>query len=100
MDFIHLDGFLKRFKSDNISFNTFYSKARVRINENLEELDSYKKRKNLSKDDIYVLYLVIKEKNTYLKNFYNTSLEIKHSYGDLSFENPMKKGELSNNQNI
>jgi len=100
MDFIHLDGFLKRFKSDNISFNTFYSKARVRINENLEELDSYKKRKNLSKDDIHVLYLVIKEKNTYLKNFYNTSLEIKHSYGDLSFENPMKKGELSNNQNI
>ena len=100
MKIMNLDTFIKRFKSDNISFDAFCSKAKVRINENLEELESYKKRKKLSKNDIYVLYLVIKERNTYLENFYNTSLEIKHSYGDLSFENPMKKGELSNNQNI
>lgn len=100
MNILSLDDFLKRFKSDNISFESFCSKAKVRINENLEDLDSYKKRKNLSDSDISVVYHVLQNKNVYLKNFYATSLEVKKDMNIMNFESPMKKGELSNNQNI
>jgi len=100
MNELDLKHFVKLFRSNKISFETFYSKAKVRVNENLFDLDSYKNRKNISKQDIYVLYQVLINKNDYLENFFHTSLEIKTEIGMMDKETPMKKGELSNNQKI
>ena len=100
MNELDLKHFVKLFRSNKISFETFYSKAKVRVNENLFDLDSYKNRKNISKQDIYVLYQVLINKNDYLENFFHTSLEIKTEIGMMDKETPMKKRELSNNQKI
>ena len=97
---MELNDLLKQFRSNNLTYKQFYSKARVRVNENLFELGSYKNRKNLSEENIMILYKIIEDKQTYLTNFYETSLKMKTGFGCMNEETPMKKGELSNNQKI
>jgi|UniRef100_A0A6C0IM84 hypothetical protein len=97
---MELNDLLKQFRSNNLTYKQFYSKAKVRVNENLFELGSYKNRKNLSEENIMILYKIIEDKQTYLTNFYETSLKMKTGVGYMNEETPMKKGELSNNQKI
>ena len=79
------------------TFRDFLNTAKVKINNNMEPLKEYMKRKSIDLEDIKLLFENIQIRTEYLTNFYNTSLRIPET-GISITEPPMKIRELNNNK--
>jgi len=76
---ITLVKWLDLFKTNNITYKQFIKKAKVKSSNNkINTLDDIIKKKNLNKTFLKKFYkLVVTDKNVYLTNIYNRSLQIK-----------------------
>lgn len=92
---ITLSSFLGLFHSKNSNtLSEFIQKAQVKSGNKYTLLSHYMKARNISKDDITLVYLHIINRNEYLTRFFNTSLYTQE-LGITS--KPMKKSNLDNN---
>ena len=72
-----LAGFLKQFSTHNINKNTFLRLAKVRVHNNLFTLIEYAQRKNLTQEQLQIIYdFSVTNKITYLNSFFQKSLHI------------------------
>jgi len=96
MTILSLASFLGFFKTANInSFAEFLQKAQVKSGARMIPLKTYMKAQDISKNDIYMIYVHIVNRNEYLTRFYNTSLHIDHL--EIK-EKAMPKSHLDNNK--
>ena len=105
MDFLSIQDFLDLFSSNSLSFKQFINTMKVRVNRELYSIKEYqekmkKRNRIISEEQLEFLYNNIKNSKKYLKRFYETSLKIKSEFGTMRKIPPMKKNELSNNQQI
>ena len=81
MNILTEDKWLKLFKINDISYNTFINTYKVKSENNIVTLKETIINKNLKKKDLKVLYFYfITNKKQYLKNFYKRSLNIKYDF--------------------
>lgn len=80
MELLTKDKFMKQFnsKKNNISFDEFLQKAKVKNKSRIVSLVDYMKKNNRTKQQLKHLYEHIQSKNKYLERFYNTSLKPQH----------------------
>ena len=97
MKFLKLKDFLKIFETENISFSKFLKKAVVVVNNNSSFLQQYINNKKININDIKLLYDFILNKNEYLTNFFNTSLQPVSIISPFITDGPMKNKHVSNN---
>jgi hypothetical protein len=92
---ITLSSFLGLFHSKNsTTLSEFIRKAQVKSGNKYTPLSEYMKARNISKNDIKLVYLHIINRSEYLTRFFNTSLYTEH-LGITS--KPMKNSHLDNN---
>jgi len=95
MKHITLSAFLKLFHSKNSrTLSEFIKHAQVKSGNKYTPLVDYMKARNISKDDIQLLYSHIVNRDEYLTRFFNTSLYTEQ-LGITS--KPMKKSHMDNN---
>jgi hypothetical protein len=92
---ITLSSFLGLFNNKNSStLSEFIRTAQVKSGNKYTPLSEYMKSRNISKNDIKLIYLHIINRSEYLTRFFNTSLYTQ----DLGITSkPMKKSHLDNN---
>jgi hypothetical protein len=95
MKYITLSSFLGLFKSDNSrTLAEFIRNAQVKSANKYTPLSEYMKARNISKQDIQLLYSHILKRDEYLTRFFNTSL---HTEELGITDTPMSKTHLDNN---
>lgn len=88
---------LKLFKLNNISYNTFLDTYKIKSLKTIKNLKDVSKEKGLKKDDLKILYFYfVENKKNYLESFYNKSLNIDYDY-DLT---KIKNLSLNNSVNL
>lgn len=95
MKLVTLSAFLGLFHNKNSNtFTEFIKNAQVKSGNKYTPLNEYMKSRNISKDDIKILYLHIQNRNEYLTRFFNKSL-----FTDtIGIEDkPMPRSHLDNN---
>lgn len=100
--FLSKQKFLEEFKKKKKNtFREFINKAVV-LNYKSEKkpLLEYAKMRNLSKDDLQLVYEQMNDAETYLSAFYDRSLQVdlKNYFMELSGEQPMPKNAIDNDQ--
>lgn len=79
MELFSLDGFLDLFKSsptDKYTLDDFISNYKVVVGNKQHNLKDYMKTKSISREHIQLILENIKQRNKYLKRFYNMSLRV------------------------
>ena len=96
MKLITLRTFLKFFeKNSPRTLDAFIKLAKVKSAKKIVSLQEYMTNRDISRQDIQLLYMHILERNDYLTRFYNTSLSVEK----LKIDNPpMPKSRIDNNQ--
>lgn len=95
MKLVSLSSFSALFNSKNSkTLSEFIKNAQVKSGNKYTPLSVYMKARNISKDDIAVLYLHIINRNEYLSRFFQTSL---YTQALGITDKPMKKSHLDNN---
>jgi len=92
--------FLNLFQNENNSktFLEFLKNAQVKTSRMLIPLSKYAKEKEISRNDLKLIYDNWARRNEYLERFYKISMT---PYMPLQFENPpMKKSYLNNNSKV
>lgn len=93
MKFITQNQFIHLFETPSQNFSRFLRTAQVRTNTTITPLLKYIDNKNVTVDDLKLLYEHIQTRNEYLVRFYNTSLDV----GTIEIkDSPMKLRELNN----
>jgi hypothetical protein len=98
MKLLSLDDFLHLFKMPNMTFTEFMNIATVKSGKNIYSLKSYMKDKNITKEEIKILYGHLQNKEEYLTRFYNTSMRIQSEHLHFNYVVPMKNKHINNNQ--
>lgn len=100
MKYLSLSDFLHIFSGKNSrTFSEFIENASVRSVQKITPLKTYMKMRNISRDDIRILYDHIIHRNEYLARFYNTSLlpSFSNSFEIHITDPPMPRSHLDNN---
>lgn len=101
MNFISSDKFLDQFKkSQSRTFSDFMQNAKVKTSHGIESLRTYIKDKNVSRDDLKLLFENIQNRNEYLSRFYRMSLFIDSEHFHIYPLKPMKNKHMNNNENV
>lgn len=96
---ITLDTFISLFhKKNSNTFSEFMKIATVKVNDNIVPLKEYMVRKEISLEDIKVLFENIQTRDEYLTRFYNTSMQVPSNISIT--DTPMKSGHMNNNQHV
>jgi len=97
MKFITQNQFIHLFETPHQPFSRFLRTAKVRTNNTITPLLTYIDNKNVTVDDLRMLYEHIQTRHEYLTRFYNTSLEV----GTIEIKDaPMKLRELNNDYTV
>jgi hypothetical protein len=97
MKFITEKKFVEAFEAPHQTFSRFLRTAKVRTNTTITPLLTYIDNKNVTVDDLKMLYGHIKNRDEYLVRFYNTSLDV----DTLKITDaPMKLRELNNDHAV
>jgi len=97
MKFITQNQFLDLFEGPSQNFSRFLRTAQVRTNNSITPLLTYIDNKNVTVDDLRMLYKHIQTRDEYLVRFYNTSLDV----GTIEIKDPpMKLRELNNDNAV
>ena len=93
MKFITQNQFLHLFDAPKQTFSKFLRTAKVRTNTTITPLLVYIDNKNVTVDDLKLLYEHIQSRDEYLVRFYNISLDVDEK---TISDSPMKLRELNN----
>jgi len=97
MKFITQNQFIHLFEAPSQPFSRFLRTAKVRTNTTITPLLTYIDNKNVTVDDLRMLYEHIQTRDEYLVRFYNTSLDV----GIIEITDaPMKLRELNNDNAV
>ena len=90
MNILDTEQFLKLFESsptDQYTLDDFISKYKVVVGDKQHNLKDYMKTKSISREHIQLILENIKQRNKYLKRFYNMSLRVnannEHIHGNM-----------------
>jgi len=99
MNFVSEKEFVEHFDKSGKSktFTEFIKTSKVKTSKHLIPLQEYIKDKNVSKENLRLLFENIQEREAYLKRFYHLSLRVDPSRFSLSSLKPMKNNLMNNN---
>jgi len=99
MNFVSEKEFVEHFDKSGKSktFTEFIKTSKVKTSKHLIPLQEYIKDKNVSKENLRLLFENIQEREAYLKRFYHLSLRVDPSRFSLSSLKPMKNNHMNNN---
>jgi hypothetical protein len=99
MNFVSEEEFLEHFDKPikSRTFTEFMKTAKVKTSKHLIPLQEYIKDKNVSKENLKLLFENIQDREAYLKRFYHLSLRVESSRFSMSSLKPMVNKHMNNN---
>ena len=99
MNFLSEEAFLEHFeKRKTRTFTEFYNKAKVRTHKRVVPLHEYIKDKDVTRENLKLLFENIQKREAYLKRFYHLSLRVEPTRFSMSSLKPMKNKHMNNNE--
>ena len=104
MNFLSEEHFLEHFECfrndkprKSKTFTEFMKTAKVKTSKHLIPLQEYIKDKDVSKENLKLLFDNIQDREAYLKRFYHLSLRVEPTRFSMSSLKPMKNNHMNNN---
>ena len=104
MNFLSEEHFLEHFECfrndkprKSKTFTEFMKTAKVKTSKHLISLQEYIKDKDVSKENLKLLFENIQDREAYLKRFYHLSLRVEPTRFSMSSLKPMKNNHMNNN---
>ena len=98
MQFLSEEAFLEHFeKRKTRTFTEFFKKAKVRTHKRLLPLHEYIEDKDITRENLQLLFENIQNREAYLKRFYHLSLRVEPTRFSMSSLKPMINNHMNNN---